>query len=110
MSRRFIRWVAISWVAALLAGGAGIASADPTAPPPGEVRLSDPAPPIEAEAYSDEVPDPLEATRRDLREQALQEVIAGKQKVLTRDGSKVARVGTKPAPTTSGELGRDTER
>ncbi len=120
MSRRFIRWVALGSVVVLLAGGAGVAAAEPTPPPPTAVTPgADPTPPPTeealgadlapiggAEAYSDELPNPLEADRRDLRDRALQEVIAGTREVETRNGSKVVRVGASEAPQAEAERGR----
>src|SRR5689334_23595001 len=44
-------------------------------------------------ALGDDVPDRLESKRRELREVAIKEVIAGRAKVENRNGSKVVKLG-----------------
>src|SRR5689334_4960165 len=57
----------------------------------------DPAPAASPGAKSnvsiDDLPNPLEDKRRALRTQAVSDVVSGKAKAETRNGSKVVRVG-----------------
>jgi immune inhibitor A len=83
-----VRKVTAGVVSLVLASGAGAAfgiapaaAAPPVTPVPKAVHASD------------ELPNPLEAKRRDLREEALQDVIAGKAKPVTKGGSTVVKVG-----------------
>ena len=46
---------------------------------------------------SDELPNPMEAKRRELRDVAIQDVISGKAKPIQRNGSTVVKVGRTPA-------------
>jgi immune inhibitor A len=52
------------------------------------------APPSADAAVVDDLPNPLEAKRRDLREQAVSDVVNGKLTTEVRNGSTVAKVGT----------------
>ncbi|MDQ1644821.1 MAG: immune inhibitor [Cryptosporangiaceae bacterium] len=52
------------------------------------------ATPAKNVAQGDDLPNALEAKRRDLRQQALNQVLAGKLKPEKRNGSLVAKVGT----------------
>jgi len=45
---------------------------------------------------SDELPNPMEAKRRELRDAAIQDVISGKAKPIQRNGSTVVKVGRTP--------------
>jgi immune inhibitor A len=56
----------------------------------------DPAPAAKADSQSapiDDLPNPLEDKRRALRQQAVTDVVSGRSKVETRNGSKVVKVG-----------------
>ena len=83
-----MRKVTAGVVSLVLASGAGAAFgiAPATAAPP-----VTPSP--KAVHASDELPNRLEAKRRDLREEALQDVIAGRAKPVTKGGSTVVKVG-----------------
>ena len=52
---------------------------------------------------SDELPNPVEEKRRELRQAAIQDVIAGRAKVEQRGASKVVRVGKQAAPQRKGK-------
>lgn len=69
--------------------GTAVPAAAFAAPP------SDPAPAAQAEQALpvDDLPNPLEDKRRALREQAVANVVSGKSKVETRNGSKVVNLG-----------------
>ncbi len=49
-------------------------------------------------AVSDDLPNPLEEKRRELRKSALSDVLAGRREAVRKNGSTVVKVGTKPAP------------
>ncbi len=86
----------------LLGVGTGTADADPTDPPTPIPTSA--APGFTAAEAADDLPNPEESNRRDLRDRALQEVLSGKQKVQTRNGSNVVRLGTKQAALNQNEL------
>ncbi|RYF28665.1 MAG: protease, partial [Comamonadaceae bacterium] len=46
----------------------------------------------------DELPNPLESKRRELREQALTSVLDGDAKAVTKNGSSVVKVGSAASP------------
>jgi immune inhibitor A len=71
---------------ALVAGIATVAPGAHAAPP-----VTPTAAPV-----GDDIPDRLETKRRELREEAIKEVIAGRAKVQDRNGSKVVRLGKTP--------------
>jgi immune inhibitor A len=73
-------------IAAATAGNAATPSKQGSAP-----SASEPAP------VSDELPNPLEDKRRELREEALTKVINGQAKPEQRNGSTVVKLGTKTA-------------
>ncbi len=52
---------------------------------------------------SDELPNPLEEKRRELRQEAIQDVLTGRAKVEQRGASKVVKVGKTGAPTAQAE-------
>jgi immune inhibitor A len=52
---------------------------------------------------SDELPNPVEEKRRELRQAAIQDVIAGRAKVEQRGASKVVKVGKQAAPQRKGK-------
>ena len=52
---------------------------------------------------SDELPNPAEEKRRELRQAAIQDVIAGRAKVEQRGASKVVKVGKQAAPQRKGK-------
>ena len=108
MSRRSLRWGAIGVAAALLVGGSSTAVAEPVTPPPVPDRAPTTAvaPDSRATPHADDLPDPLEANRRDLRDRALQEVLSGRREPITKNGSRVLRLGTKKAPLTRSQRGR----
>jgi len=54
-------------------------------------------------AQSDELPNPLEEKRRELRQEAIQDVLTGRAKVEQRGASKVVNVGKTGAPTAQAE-------
>ena len=86
----------------MLGVGAGTANADPTDPP---TSIPAPAGPGTTDAeVADDLPNPEESNRRDLRDRALQEVLSGKRKVQERNGSDVVRLGTKQATLNQSEL------
>src|SRR6476469_311060 len=55
-------------------------------------------------AAGDELPNPVEEKRRELREAALQKVLKGDAKVENRNGSKVVKVGESQMTTVSGTV------
>jgi immune inhibitor A len=67
----------------------GSALAQPTAKAPAPPSAADSAP------FSDELPNPVEEERRELRDVALKEVMSGRAKPVDRDGSKVVKLGRK---------------
>ena len=83
-----MRKVTAGVVSLVLASGAGAAFG---------IAPATAAPPVTSQAKavhaSDELSNPLETKRRELREEALQEVIAGQAKPVTRNGSTVVKVG-----------------
>src|SRR3954452_21795090 len=64
-----------------------VASAAPPADPAAVAKTGETAPAI------DDLPNPLEDKRRALRTQAVSDVINGKAKAVTRNGSTVVQVG-----------------
>jgi immune inhibitor A len=91
-----VRKVTAGVVSVVLASGAGAAYgiAPATAAPPVTANPS-------TVRTSDDLPNPLETKRRALRQQALQEVIAGRATPVTRDGSTVVRVGREASARTA---------
>mgnify|MGYP001202682992 CR=1 FL=1 len=87
-------------IAALSAAGLGLttfAATAPTtgaAPPPGVTVTAAPTP-------SDELPNPLEDKRRDLRQTALEQVLAGTAQTEQVNGSTVVKVGSTAGPAPS---------
>jgi immune inhibitor A len=83
-----VRKVTAGVVSLVLASGAGAAFgiAPATAAPPV-------SPGSTVVRTSDELPNPLEAKRRELRAEALQDVLAGRAKPVTKGGSTVVKVG-----------------
>jgi immune inhibitor A len=71
---------------ALITALAAIVSTAGAAPPDGSK-------PVSRQPTADELPNPAEEKRRELREVALQDVIRGKAKVQQRGASKVVKVG-----------------
>jgi immune inhibitor A len=60
--------------------------------------VADTAPSANADAVTvDDLPHPLEDKRRELREQAVADVVSGKAKVETRNGSQVVNMGRAPS-------------
>lgn len=102
-----MRKVTAGVVSLVLASGAGAAfgttpaTAVPPVNPPATAgaRAASPTP--------DELPNPLESKRRELRDAAIQDVIAGKARPVTRGGSTVVKVGKEASATTKG---RGTQR
>ena len=77
-----------------------VAQAAPPVDPAPAVRSGEPA-----SSQIDDLPNPLEDKRRALREQAVSDVVSGKAKPVTKNGSKVVKVGhTKGGP---GKHGKD---
>ncbi|HEY5847533.1 MAG TPA: immune inhibitor A domain-containing protein, partial [Microlunatus sp.] len=102
MPRRWMRLLAMAAAIGVLGVGAGTANADPTDPP---TSIPAPAGPGTTDAeVADDLPNPEESNRRDLRDRALQEVLSGKRKVQERNGSDVVRLGTKQATLNQSEL------
>ncbi len=62
------------------------------------------------EASGHELPNPLEEKRRELREQALTEVLAGRATVQNRGGSKVVKVSAPKAPKAVSASGKTTAK
>ena len=94
--RRFTAGLGSLAVAAGLATTVALSSAS-AVPPEGSFGQ-----PIRAQ--SDELPNPVEAKRRELREAALQKVLKGEAKVQNRNGSKVVKVGETQTTTVSGTV------
>jgi immune inhibitor A len=74
--------------------------------PPSAISPATAAPPVNPPASSavrpsDELPNALEAKRRAMREEALTDVLAGRAKPVTTDGSTVVRVGREAGARTS---------
>jgi immune inhibitor A len=76
---------------ALVTGLAAIVSTAGAAPPDGSK-------PVSRQPTADELPNPAEEKRRELRQVALQDVIQGKANVQQRGASKVVKVGQTAAP------------
>ena len=57
-------------------------------------------------AAVDDLPDPLEDKRRELRKSALSDVLSGRRETVRKNGSTVVKVGTKTAPMTKAEAKR----
>ena len=57
----------------------------------------------QAAAVADDLPNPLEVKRRELREAAISDVLAGRRDVVEKNGSAVVRVGKTKAPLTKAE-------
>lgn len=117
MQRRSARMPAVL-LAVLLAVvlGSGLAvsaAANPTPPPVTGRGAGDPlakqAPTDETQAV-DDLPNPLEANRRALRDEALQQVLSGDRKPVMRNGSRVVKMGTKEIPVGGGPAGRARQR
>jgi immune inhibitor A len=91
-----VRKVIAGVVSLVLASGTGavLGTVPATAAPPVSPR------PATANT-SDELPNPLEEKRRELRMQALQDVIAGKATPVTRSGSTVVKVGREASARTA---------
>ena len=87
-------------VAAGLATTVALGSAG-AAPPSGEIGQPQQMP------VSDELPNPVEEKRRELREAALTKVLKGKAKVQDRNGSKVVKVGETQTTTVSGTVAEE---
>jgi immune inhibitor A len=85
-------------VSLVLASGAGAAFgiAPATAAPP----VNPPA--ASAVRPSDELPNALESKRRDMRAEALQDVLSGKAEPTTKDGSTVVKVGREASARAAG--------
>jgi immune inhibitor A len=76
---------------ALATGLAAIVSTAGAAPPDGGQRVS-------RQPVADDVPNPVEEKRRELRKAALQKVLNGKLEVQRRNGSQVVKVGEARKP------------
>ena len=59
-----------------------------------------------AAAAADDLPNPLEDKRRELRKTAISDVLAGRRDTTQKNGSTVVKVGTKNAPLTAAERNR----
>ncbi len=94
--RRFMAGLGSLAVAAGLATTVALSSAG-AAPPQGSAGLPQ-------RTESDELPNPAETKRRELREAALQKVLKGEAKVQNRNGSKVVRIGETQTTTVSGTV------
>jgi immune inhibitor A len=94
-----VRRVTAAAVSIALAATAGAAFAAPPATAAAPVQ---PSATPRATATSDELPNPLEDKRRALRTQALQQVIDGTARAVTKDGSTVVRVGREAGATARG--------
>jgi immune inhibitor A len=93
-----VRKVTAGVVSLVLSTGVGAAYGLAPASAASQVKLSPSSNPSGI-AKSDELPNPLEDKRRALRQEALQQVIDGKAKPVTRGGSTVVRVGTTASAT-----------
>jgi immune inhibitor A len=93
-----VRKVTAGVVSLVLASGAGAAFgiAPATAAPP----VNPPA--ASAVRPSDELPNAQELKRREMREEALEDVLAGRAKPVTKDGSTVVQVGREASARTNG--------
>ena len=90
----------LSLVIGLIAGGGGLALANPD---DGNSRR---VPTSAAARTSDDLPSPQEDKRRALRQRALRMVLNGQRKVQTINGSRVVNVGQQPARLTKSEQAR----
>ncbi|HYI56281.1 MAG TPA: immune inhibitor A domain-containing protein [Microlunatus sp.] len=57
-------------------------------------------------AIVDDLPNPQEEKRRELRKAALSDVLSGRRKAVEKGGSTVVKIATKAAPTTKAERAR----
>ena len=94
--RRFTAGLGSLAVAAGLASTVALSSAS-AVPPEGSAGQPQ-------QVVSDELPNPAETKRRELREAALQKVLKGDAKVQNRNGSKVVKVGETQTTTVSGTV------
>ena len=94
--RRFTAGLGSLAVAAGLASTVALSSAS-AVPPEGSAGQPQ-------QVVSDELPNPAETKRRELREAALQKVLKGEAKVQNRNGSKVVKVGETQTTTVSGTV------
>ena len=104
-----MRKFAAGFVALTLASGAALAFNGPVAAvPPADVPTQAASP--ETEPVLDELPNPAEDKRRELREAAITGVLNGEVKTQVINGSTVAKVATTEAPATASENGKRTAR
>ncbi len=99
MRKRFFRALALSAVAGLVIGGAGVAAANPNPPDGGEPTTKK----ASKAAAPDELPNPQAEKQRALQSEALQQVLTGKKKVQTINGIQVVKMGKKQARYTKAE-------
>ncbi|MGS0684836.1 immune inhibitor A domain-containing protein [Nakamurella sp. GG22] len=104
-----MRKFAAGFVALTLASGAALAFNGPVAAvPPADVPTQAASP--ETEPVLDELPNPAEDKRRELREAAITGVLNGEVKTQVINGSTVAKVATTEAPATASANGKRTAR
>ena len=85
------RALALGLAAGLMIGGAGFAAANPNPPDGG---TAPPANPADSTPSVDDLPNPKEDKRRELRERALEMVLSGEAKAVRKNGSTVVKIGT----------------
>lgn len=105
-----MRRVTAGVVSLLLTSGAGVALGAVPAQGAPHANATVQSPDSAGRLLSDELPNPLEQKRRALRQEALQEVLAGKVKPIQRDGSTVVKVGTAPESSTGSTFRRAPSR
>src|SRR4051812_46727515 len=89
-----MRKVVVGLLGISLASGLGLSlSPAAVAAPPADSPASVPSVKNGSEASSDELVSPLEQKRRTLREKAVSDVVSGRAKLETRNGSTVVKVG-----------------
>ncbi|TWD80404.1 immune inhibitor A [Kribbella amoyensis] len=104
MRLKSARTTAVGVLVVAVAAGVGQLPPSTASPVPVEPQ------PAAHQAQADELANPLEDKRRDLRRQALSDVLSGSAKVEQRGASKVVKVGQGIAgPATRDALGRSTD-
>ncbi len=111
MRRKVLALAGVVAATGLVFGGGGLAAADPSAQPPvtgrgegGALQVPSDTAKKATTSTADELPNPLEDKRRELRERALNMVLNGEAKVETKNGSQVVKIGTKKAPLSKVQL------
>ncbi|HYP45948.1 MAG TPA: immune inhibitor A domain-containing protein [Propionibacteriaceae bacterium] len=108
MRRALIGLLGLVLSAGLAAGSSGLAAAGPSdTTPTGVTGRGDDGPLAKSangDKVVDELPNPAEEKRRELRERALNLVLTGRAKAVRRNGSTVVKIGTKKASYTKKQV------